>query len=211
MEVQHIKTSSFRQMYDFTGEQLGKGSFATVREGKRYADDRTVAVKTFTDEAGKESFDHELSIHNMLMLCDGEGYSKWMVPLLGAYYITDAVLYVLVFERAICSLCDILYPKHRISGQTVPVNWCVHAGEQIAKGLAWLHSCSVVHCDIKPENILFVDGFGLKLADLGSCYPLAELSSAEHWYIQSRWYRAPEVVLRTRKPLDGGVDVWSVG
>lgn len=211
MEVQSITAESFKNMYKFTGEKLGKGSFACVREA-RGTDGSLVAVKTFNEQAGRVSFEHEVRIHNILMKCDAEGYRKWMVQMLGCYKVSikNVELYVLVFQKAVCSLDDWLYPEGCKHGQTVPLSWCMHAGEQLAKGLAWLHSCSVIHCDIKPANILFVDKFGLKFSDLGSCHTFDEIQCADDWYIQSRWYRAPEVLLRTRKPLDETIDVWSL-
>lgn len=207
--TQMVDEKTFDKLFEVTGNKIGSGSFACVKEAKM-ENGRVVALKMFNEKVAQLGFEQELKIHNLLVKCDAQGYKKWMVPLIAAFYITDINQFVLVFERAVCSLDNLLYPEDCRRGQVVPFSWCMHAAEQMAKGLAWLHSCGVVHCDIKPGNILFVDKFGLKIADLGSCYTFEEMHCADDWYIQSRYYRAPEVFLRTRKPLNELIDVWSL-
>mmetsp|Transcript_11121 Transcript_11121/g.26723 ORF Transcript_11121/g.26723 Transcript_11121/m.26723 type:complete len:1355 (+) Transcript_11121:391-4455(+) len=74
--------------------------------------------------------------------------------------------------------------------------------------LSFVHSLGLVHSDVKPENILLgsYSRAQIKLIDFGSsCY----LTDRQSSYIQSRSYRAPEVVLGL--PYDGKIDVWSLG
>lgn len=71
-----------------------------------------------------------------------------------------------------------------------------------------LKKCSIIHCDLKPENILLVNLTrpNIKLIDLGSsCFDTKRL----YTYIQSRFYRAPEVILGV--PYTTAIDVWSLG
>lgn len=74
--------------------------------------------------------------------------------------------------------------------------------------LRFVHKLGLVHSDVKPENILLgsYSRAQIKLIDFGSsCY----LTDRQSSYIQSRSYRAPEVVLGL--PYDGRIDVWSLG
>jgi serine/threonine protein kinase len=74
--------------------------------------------------------------------------------------------------------------------------------------LRFVHTLGLVHSDVKPENILLgsYSRAQIKLIDFGSsCY----LTDRQSSYIQSRSYRAPEVVLGL--PYDGKIDVWSLG
>lgn len=52
----------------------------------------------------------------------------------------------------------------------------------------------MIHCDLKPENIIFTDDSykNIKIIDFGaSCQDC----SSGFFYVQSRYYRAPEIVL----------------
>ncbi|KAG2459887.1 DYRK4 kinase, partial [Polypterus senegalus] len=78
----------------------------------------------------------------------------------------------------------------------------------ILKCLQLLHREKIIHCDLKPENILlFQKGQGtIKVIDFGSsCYEHQRV----YTYIQSRFYRSPEVILG--HPYGMAIDMWSLG
>lgn len=79
---------------------------------------------------------------------------------------------------------------------------------QCLEALQFLHGLGLIHCDLKPENIL-VKSYSrceIKVIDLGSsCFETDHLCS----YVQSRSYRAPEVILGL--PYDKKIDIWSLG
>ena len=79
---------------------------------------------------------------------------------------------------------------------------------QILISLYYLAENSIVHCDLKPENILLrkINKSGIKIIDFGSgCFENEKI----YTYIQSRFYRAPEIVLGI--PYCGAIDMWSFG
>lgn len=79
---------------------------------------------------------------------------------------------------------------------------------QCLVSLSFVHNLGLVHSDIKPENILLASysRARVKVIDFGSsCY----LTDRQSSYIQSRSYRAPEVVLGL--PYSGKIDIWSLG
>jgi serine/threonine protein kinase len=74
---------------------------------------------------------------------------------------------------------------------------------QIFQGLAFMHRHGFFHRDIKPENLL-CKGDVVKLADFGLA---RETRSRPPYtdYVSTRWYRAPEILLRSRyynSPID---------
>ena len=79
---------------------------------------------------------------------------------------------------------------------------------QLLFGLLILKTKNIIHCDLKPENIL-LDKKGktsIKIIDFGSsCYR----NHAQYLYIQSRYYRAPEIILGLN--YDCEIDIWSLG
>lgn len=84
----------------------------------------------------------------------------------------------------------------------------VHITRQICQGLNYVKQKGIIHCDIKLENIIFEneEKGSVKLIDFGtSC----ENYSSGFAYVQSRPYRAPEVVFR--QEYDHAIDMWSVG
>ncbi|XP_019433599.1 PREDICTED: dual specificity tyrosine-phosphorylation-regulated kinase 2-like isoform X2 [Lupinus angustifolius] len=79
---------------------------------------------------------------------------------------------------------------------------------QCLEALQYLHNLGIVHCDLKPENILIKSykRCKVKVIDLGSsCFKTDNLCL----YVQSRSYRAPEVMLGLQ--YDEKIDIWSLG
>ncbi|KAK8507511.1 hypothetical protein V6N13_141530 [Hibiscus sabdariffa] len=81
--------------------------------------------------------------------------------------------------------------------------------KQILRGLALLKDAGIIHCDLKPENILLctsVKPAEIKIIDFGSaCMEERTVYS----YIQSRYYRSPEVLLGYQYTT--AIDMWSFG
>lgn len=79
---------------------------------------------------------------------------------------------------------------------------------QILQGLAYMHKHGFFHRDMKPENLL-VNGDVVKLADFGLA---REIRSRPPYtdYVSTRWYRAPEVLLRSAR-YNAPIDIWACG
>ena len=66
---------------------------------------------------------------------------------------------------------------------------------QVLQGLAFMHKHGYFHRDMKPENLLCMGPDLVKIADFGLA---REIRSRPPYtdYVSTRWYRAPEVLLR---------------
>ncbi|KAH8200098.1 hypothetical protein TruAng_005719 [Truncatella angustata] len=80
--------------------------------------------------------------------------------------------------------------------------------KQMLSSLHMLKQHKVIHCDLKPENILLRHPMHseIKVIDFGSsCFENEKV----YTYIQSRFYRSPEVILGMTYGLP--IDMWSIG
>jgi dual specificity tyrosine-phosphorylation-regulated kinase 2/3/4 len=79
---------------------------------------------------------------------------------------------------------------------------------QLLMCLKSLRKLRIIHCDLKPENILLKQQHksGIKVIDFGSsCFEEERV----YTYIQSRFYRAPEIILGISYTT--AIDMWSLG
>ena len=112
----------------------------------------------------------------------------------------------LVFELLSHSLYDVL---RSTSFKGVSLGLVRKFARQIFSALSFLRSIGVVHCDVKPENVLLVsaDRSAVKLIDFGSSCFVGD--TPDFTYVQSRFYRAAEVILGL--PYGVEIDTWSLG
>ncbi|CAL5051242.1 unnamed protein product [Urochloa decumbens] len=186
-------------------EKLGSGGSGAVYKGV-LDDERIVAVKKLNDVVqGDQEFRSELSVI-------GRIYHMNLVRIWGFCAEKTHRLLISEFVKN-GSLDRVLFDNQNSS----PVlNWTqrYNIALGVAKGLAYLHhECLewIIHCDVKPENILLDEDFEPKIADFGLVKLLgreagAQMLSRVHG---TRGYIAPEWALNL--PITGKADVYSYG
>jgi len=186
-------------------EILGKGSFGTVL---RCYDEKRREMVALKITRNGTSFRNQakLELDILLKLNENPNLYHLVVRLLKVFDWKKHL--VLVFELLSFNLYQLIRCT-RYNG--VSLDLMRKFAYQLVQTLYQLElhkPAPVIHCDLKPENILLrnQNRSGIRLIDFGSaCYTNRRI----HRYIQSRFYRSPEVILY----LDYGtaIDRWSLG
>ncbi|PZD31840.1 SPS1, serine threonine protein kinase [Pyrenophora tritici-repentis] len=182
---------------------LGKGSFGQV---VRCIDHKTGGLEAIKIIRNKKRFHQqalvEVNILQKLREWDPDNKHS-MINFTQSFY----------FRGHLCISTELLgmnlyefIKAHEFKGFSVRLirRFC----KQMLASLVLLKAQKVIHCDLKPENILLAHPLHseIKVIDFGSsCFETEKV----YTYIQSRFYRSPEVILGMSYGLP--IDMWSLG
>lgn len=184
---------------------IGKGSFGQVVKAFDAETQSHVAIKIIKN---KKPFLHQAQIEVRLLetMNQTDVEDKYHVVKLKHHFMWRNHL-CLVFELLSYNLYDLL---RNTNFRGVSLNLTRKFAQQIATALLFLSwpELKIIHCDLKPENILLCNPkrSAIKIVDFGSS---CQLGQRIYQYIQSRFYRSPEVLLGI--PYDLAIDMWSLG
>ncbi|RUS22862.1 hypothetical protein BC937DRAFT_86229 [Endogone sp. FLAS-F59071] len=198
-------------------EVLGKGSFGQVVKAFDHKTGQTCAIKIIRN---KKRFHCQALVEVKIL----ENLVKWdpedkhnNVRIMDHFY----------FRNHLCVSCECLsinlyefIKSNNFQGFSLGLirrcvsrlrdneHFRIRFTTQLLNSLSLLYGHSVVHCDLKPENILLKHPTksGIKVIDFGSsCLENEKV----YTYIQSRFYRSPEVILGMTYNM--AIDMWSLG
>ncbi|EOO00946.1 putative serine threonine-protein kinase prp4 protein [Phaeoacremonium minimum UCRPA7] len=188
---------------------LGKGMFSGVARAVDITSKKLVAIKIMrNNDALKKGGFTEIAILQKLNDTDPEN-KKHIVKFERSFEYKGHLC--MAFENLSLNLREVL----KKFGNNVGINLGATKAYayQIFLALAHMRKCSIIHADLKPDNILVNDQRNvLKICDLGTAIDRSDAATAHNEitpYLVSRFYRAPEIILGM--PYDYAVDMWSIG
>ena len=182
---------------------LGKGSFGQVLKAYDHKTQMHIALKIVRNEKRfHRQAQEEVKILEHLRRQDKDN-SHNIIHMIDHFIFRNHVC--ITFELLSMNLYELI-KKNKFQGFSLAlVRKFAHS---ILQCMDSLYRNRIIHCDLKPENILLKQPgrSGIKVIDFGSsCYEYQRV----YTYIQSRFYRAPEVILGGKYGM--AIDMWSFG
>lgn len=202
--VQHEVLCSMKNTYEVL-DFLGRGTFGQVVKCWKRGTGDVVAVKILKNHP---SYARQGQIEvGILARLSGENADEHnLVRAFECFHHRSHTC--LVFEMLEQNLYDFL-KQNKFS--PLPLKVIRPVLQQVATALKKLKSMGLIHADLKPENIMLVDPvrqpYRVKVIDFGSASHVSKAVCST--YLQSRYYRAPEVILGL--PFCEAIDMWSLG
>ncbi|ORY00275.1 Pkinase-domain-containing protein [Basidiobolus meristosporus CBS 931.73] len=204
------------------GQEIGRGSFATVYKGKRKDTKTPVAIKSVLRSKLTrkllESLESEISILKAIQHPNIVGLVDCVK--------SDSHIHLVMEYCSMGDLSNLIKKRKEIQGIEgraggLDERIVKHFLKQLASALQFLRSKNLIHRDIKPQNLLLTPNPAqqsesldlehlpvLKIADFGFARSLPAHTLADT-LCGSPLYMAPEI-LRYEK-YDAKADLWSVG
>ncbi|MBU4273698.1 MAG: protein kinase [Planctomycetes bacterium] len=174
---------------------LGVGAYGEVWVARERNTGRQVAVKFYAHRGGLDWSLLSREVEKLAFLFA----DRYVVQLLGVGWDSDPPYYIMEYlEKG--SLAD------RIAQGQLPVEEAVSLFRDVATGLVHAHGKGVLHCDLKPANILLDQDGKPRLADFGQ----SRLSTEQAPALGTMFYMAPEQADLEAMP-DARWDVYALG
>lgn len=176
-------------------KKLGSGAYSSVFLVK--LNYQFCALKRL-NKNDYESFNNEISF---LMKLNHPN----IVPIINYY---ESKLYYNIFlPYAKCGTLDNLIEKRIVKKKYFQFIDIKTITLEISRGIAYLHENKIIHCDIKPSNILLFGNKIIKICDFGVSRNFK--TSNHKTVIGTPYYIAPEVV--NGEGYNNSIDYWSLG
>jgi dual specificity tyrosine-phosphorylation-regulated kinase 2/3/4 len=184
---------------------IGRGAYGKVIKVIDHKYDKEMAIKIIKSKSRFiETGKHECNILIHLNECyelDKLNFDSDFIPLLLYKYFK--------FNNHICMVFELyesdLY-KYSCENQ-IQYKDIINISRDLFKGLRFLKGHKLIHGDLKPENIMLNKDMRAIIIDYGLSF--FEPNNNKEMYIQSRYYRAPEVYFNI--PIKCAIDIWSLG
>lgn len=204
MDKEEATCNDISQIYQiFPDEVLGSGQFGIVYGGVHRKSSRAVAIKVI--DKLRFPTKQEAALKNEVAIL--QNLSNPGVVNLERMFETPERIFV-VMEKLKGDMLEMILSSERGKLSERITKFIIY---QILTALKHLHSKNIVHCDLKPENVLLSSGSDypqVKLCDFGFARIIGE-KSFRRSVVGTPAYLAPEVL--RNKGYNRSLDMWSVG
>ena len=199
-----IKKQIIGGTYEIT-KKLGKGSYGSVYECIHVKTQEKFAIKKIDDI--ESNSDVKRVIREIMVL---KAFNHENLLTLKAIFLEEKEKFFDVY--LVTDLMDFdMFKVIRKGRKELTGEHIQYIMYQVFLGMYVLHQNSIVHRDIKPNNILLNDSCDLKICDFGFAREVQDDPDMDITeYVVTRYYRAPEIMLNSRK-YGSEVDIWSIG
>ncbi|XP_062312377.1 serine/threonine-protein kinase 17B [Osmerus eperlanus] len=197
-----ISTEPLEGVYEITGE-LGRGKFAVVKRCVEKATGKVFAAKFLRKRRRGRDCRAEV-VHEMAVL-EAARHNPRVVNLHAAYEMDHDIVLLLEYAAG-GEIFD-----HCVSDELLPEGQITRLIRQTLEGVHHLHQRSLVHLDLKPQNILLTSLSPLgdiKIVDFGLARRLGMVGELRE-ILGTPEYVAPEIL--NYEPITTATDLWSVG
>nr|XP_045622511.1 calcium/calmodulin-dependent protein kinase type IV-like [Procambarus clarkii] len=196
-------TGNIEDDYDVEKEPIARGKFGAVRRARHRATGQVFAAKYVRRRRRNVSLEDEAR-HEVAVLVLGRR-DPHIVSLHHVYETRTEYIILLEFAGG--------GDLQRLLDEAVSLPECEVRGllKQVLRGLAFLHSQSIAHLDIKPQNLVMMGDSpdaGVKLVDFGLSRVIAPGAEIKQ-IMGTPDYVAPEVI--NFEPVNLYTDMWAVG
>src|SRR3990170_2602491 len=174
---------------------LGVGAYGEVWVAIERNTGRKVAIKFYSHKGGLDWSLLSREVEKLAFLFA----DRYVVQLLGVGWEAEPPYYIMEYLEP-GSLAE------RLQQGPLPVDQAVELFREIAVGLVHAHGKGVLHCDLKPANILLDQDNKPRLADFGQ----SRLSTEQAPALGTMFYMAPEQADLDAAP-DARWDVYALG
>ncbi|KRX61793.1 Serine/threonine-protein kinase MAK, partial [Trichinella sp. T9] len=180
-------------------KEIGDGTFGEVWLAKRLSSNEKVAIKKMKKKY--YSWDEAMGLREVKSLKKMNHIN--VVKLKEVIRENDTLYFIFEYMK------ENLYEMMKRRDSPFPHSVICNIIAQILNGLAYIHKHGFFHRDMKPENVLCIGPELVKIADFGLAREVRSMPPYTD-YVSTRWYRAPEVLLRCRN-YSSPIDLWAVG